>query len=55
MMHRHGKSDAAIVAVNPANNAEPSAEQSALEPTAAEPGEPRAATEGNALCGRLSA
>jgi retron-type reverse transcriptase len=48
MMHRHGKSDAAIVAVNPANNAEPSAEQSALEPTAAEPGEPRAATEGNA-------
>jgi len=49
MMHGHGKSDFAIVAVKPANKAEPSAaEQSAVETTAAEPGEPRAETEGNA-------
>jgi RNA-directed DNA polymerase len=39
MMHEHGKSDAAVVAVKPANKAERSA---------AEPGEPRAAIEGNA-------
>jgi group II intron reverse transcriptase/maturase len=39
MMHGRGKSDAAIVAVKPTNNAERSA---------AEPVEPRAATEGNA-------
>jgi RNA-directed DNA polymerase len=39
MMHGHGKSDPAIVAVKPANKAERSA---------AEPVEPRAGTEGNA-------
>ena len=39
MMHGHGKSDLAIVAVKPANKAEQSA---------AEPVEPRAGTEGNA-------
>jgi len=39
MMHGHGKSDPAIVAVKPANKAEQSA---------AEPVEPRAGTEGNA-------
>ena len=39
MMHRRGKSDSAIVAVKPTNNAEQSA---------AEPVEPRAETEGNA-------
>jgi group II intron reverse transcriptase/maturase len=39
MMHGHGKSDLAIVAVKPANKAEQSA---------AEPAEPRAGTEGNA-------
>ena len=39
MMHGHEKSDPAIVAVKPANKAELSA---------AEPVEPRAATEGNA-------
>ena len=49
MMHGHGKSDFAIVAVKPANKAEPSAaEQSAVETSATEPGEPRAETEGNA-------
>jgi hypothetical protein len=49
MMHGHEKSDAAIVAVKPANKAEqPAAEQSAAEPTAAEPVEPRAGTKGNA-------
>ncbi len=39
MMHGHGKSDSAIVAEKPANNAERSA---------AEPVEPRAEAEGNA-------
>jgi RNA-directed DNA polymerase len=39
MMHGRGKSDSAIVAVKPANKAEPSA---------AEPAEPRAETKGNA-------
>jgi hypothetical protein len=39
MMHEPGRSDAAIVAVKPANKAERSA---------AEPVEPRAATKGNA-------
>ena len=39
MMHGRGKSDSAIVAVKPANNAERSA---------AEPVEPRAETKGNA-------
>jgi RNA-directed DNA polymerase len=39
MMHRHGKSDSVIVAMKPANKAEPSA---------AESGEPRAGTKGNA-------
>ena len=49
MMHGRGKSDSAIVAVKPANKAAaPAAEQSAVEATAAEPGEPRAGTKGNA-------
>jgi RNA-directed DNA polymerase len=49
MMYGGGKSDFAIVAVKPANKAEPSAaERSAAEPTAAEPVEPRAETKGNA-------
>ena len=48
MMNGHEKSDPAIVAVKPANNAEPAMEQPTAEPTAAEPGEPRAGTEGNA-------
>src|SRR6516162_9104092 len=49
MMHRHEKSDLAIVAVKPANKAEqPAAERSAAKPTAAEPVEPRARTKGNA-------
>ena len=48
MMHGGGKSDFAIVAVKPANNTEHPAEQSAAEPTAAEPVEPRAGTKGNA-------
>jgi hypothetical protein len=49
MMHGHGKSDSAIVAVKPANKAEPSAaERSAAEPIAAESAEPRAGTKGNA-------
>ena len=49
MMHRHEKSDPAIVAVKPANKvADAAVEQSAAEPTTAEPVEPRAGTEGNA-------
>ena len=49
MMHGHEKSDSVIVAVKPANKAEqPAAERSAVEPTAAEPVEPRAETKGNA-------
>jgi RNA-directed DNA polymerase len=49
MMYGGGKSDFAIVAMKPANKAEqPGAEQSAAVPTAAEPGEPRAGTKGNA-------
>jgi hypothetical protein len=49
MMHGHEKSDSAIVAVKPANKAvHPAAEQSAAEPIAAEPAEPRAETKGNA-------
>src|ERR1700722_1792223 len=49
MMHGHEKSDHAIVAVKPANKAErPPAERSAAEPNAAESGEPRAWTKGNA-------
>ena len=49
MMHGHEKSDHAIVAVKPANNAKrPPAERSAAEPNAAESGEPRAGTKGNA-------
>src|SRR5947209_20397062 len=47
-MHGHEKSDPAIVAVKPANKAKHAVEQSTVEPTAAEPGEPRAGTEGNA-------
>src|SRR5262245_39271289 len=48
MMHGHEKSDPAIVAVKPANKAEPAVEQSTVESTAAESEEPRAGTEGNA-------
>jgi erythromycin esterase-like protein len=49
MMHGRGKSDFAIVAVKPANKvARPVAEQSAAEPSAAEPVERRAETKGNA-------
>ena len=49
MMHGYEKSDPAIVAMKPANKAEqPSAEQSAREPYAAEPVERRAGTKGNA-------
>jgi RNA-directed DNA polymerase len=48
MMNGHEESDPAIVAVKPANKAEPAVEQFTAEPTAAEPGEPRAGTEGNA-------
>jgi|SRR6516164_4658112 len=48
MMHGCGKSDLAIVAVKPANNAEHPAEQSAVEVTAAEPVERRAEAKGNA-------
>src|SRR6202047_517149 len=49
MMHGHEKSDPAIVAVKPANKVEQlAAEQCAAVPTAAEPAEPRAGTEGNA-------
>jgi RNA-directed DNA polymerase len=49
MMHGHEKSDPAIVAVKPANNVERLvAEQSAAEPNATEPVEPRAGTKGNA-------
>ena len=49
MMHGHEKSDSVIVAVKPANKAvHPAAEQSAAEPVAAEPAEPRAETKGNA-------
>src|SRR5436853_2666449 len=49
MMHGRGKSDSAIVAVNPANKAAaPVAERSAARTIAAEPGEPRAETKGNA-------
>jgi RNA-directed DNA polymerase len=49
MMHGREKSDSVIVAVKPANKAvPPAAEQSAAEPVAAEPAEPRAETKGNA-------
>jgi hypothetical protein len=49
MMHGHEKSDSVIVAVKPANKvAQPVAEQSAAEPAAVEPVEPRAETKGNA-------
>ena len=49
MMHGRGKSDSAIVAVNLANKAAaPVAERSAARTIAAEPGEPRAETKGNA-------
>jgi len=48
MMHGYEKSDPAIVAMKPANKAgQLTAEQSAAEPTAAEPVEPRAGTKGN--------
>ena len=49
MMHGREKSDSVIVAVKPTNKAEhPAAEQSAVEPTAAELVEPRTETKGNA-------
>ena len=49
MMHGHEKSDSVIVAAKPANKvARPDAEQSAAEPVAAEPVEPRTETKGNA-------
>jgi hypothetical protein len=57
MMHGRGKSRSAIVAVKPANNAEPLAvEQSTTRATVAESVEPRAKTERNAAlqrCGRV--
>src|SRR5262249_23080204 len=49
MMHGHEKSDPAVVAVKPANEAEqPTAEQSVEGTAAAESVEPRAGTKGNA-------
>src|ERR1700730_4215296 len=49
MMHGHEKSDPLIVAMKPANKADWTApERSAASPNAAEPGERRAGTEGNA-------
>ena len=49
MMHGHEKSDSVIVAAKPVNKvARPAVEQSAAEPTTAEPVEPRAKTKGNA-------
>ena len=48
MVHGHEKSDPAIVAVKPANEAETAMEQSTAVPTAAESVEPRAGTKGNA-------
>src|SRR5262249_1106471 len=48
MMHGHGKSDSAIVAVKPANKAaQPTTEQSAWAPVAAESAGPRAGDKGN--------
>src|SRR6516225_726988 len=44
MMHGHEKSDPAIVAMKPANKVE----QLAAKQSAAEPGEPRVGTKGNA-------
>jgi hypothetical protein len=48
MMHGHEKSRSAIVAVKPTNKVAHPAEQSAVEPAAAELVEPRAETEGKA-------
>jgi hypothetical protein len=49
MMHGRGKSDSAVVAVKPANKAEPpTAEPSVVMTAAAEPVERRAGTKGNA-------
>src|SRR5246127_1028727 len=48
MMNGPEKSDLAILAMKPANKAEPSAERSAGEPSAAEPVKRRAGTKGNA-------
>src|SRR5262245_51251883 len=48
MMYGRGKSDSYIVAVRPANKADHSAEQPAVEATAAEPVERREETKGNA-------
>ena len=49
MMHGPEKSEPAIVAMKPTNQAEqPAAERSAVEPEAAEPVERRAGTKGNA-------
>jgi RNA-directed DNA polymerase len=49
MMHGHKESDSAIVAGKPTNKAaQPPAERSAAEPTAADPVERRAGTKGDA-------
>jgi hypothetical protein len=48
MMHGHEKSRSAIVAVKPTNKVARPAEQSAVEPAAAELVEPRVEAEGNA-------
>src|SRR5436309_10526066 len=48
MMHGHEKSDPAIVAVKPANKAKKSTAEASAGKVAAEPGERRAGTKGNA-------
>src|SRR5437660_11328000 len=48
MMHGHEKSDPAIVAVKPANKAKKSTAEASAGKVAAEPGERRTATKGNA-------
>src|SRR5204863_500519 len=48
MMHGHEKSDPAIVAAKPANKAKKSTAEASAGKVAAEPGERRAATKGNA-------
>jgi hypothetical protein len=48
MMHGHEKSDPAIVAMKPANKAEQPTAEASAGTSAAESGEPRAGTKGNA-------
>src|SRR5438445_13782831 len=48
MMHGHEKSDPAIVAVKPANKAKKSTAEASAGKVAAEPGERRTGTKGNA-------